>query len=113
MTTNTDRLVDLGGAHAYRLFTVEDGNGDNVPGGVHIFHPAHDGAACRNHATALGAPSEHLGVGSVMFDIPATARFKTARWLVRSWSPLTIEPSIKCGACGDHGFIRDGRWEPA
>lgn len=24
--------------------------------------------------------------------------------------PLTISPSILCGDCGLHGFIRDGQW---
>lgn len=28
--------------------------------------------------------------------------------------PLHVEPSILCPAgCGDHGFVRDGRWVPA
>ena len=27
--------------------------------------------------------------------------------------PLHVEPSILCTACGDHGFIRGGRWESA
>lgn len=27
--------------------------------------------------------------------------------------PLHVEPSILCTACGDHGFIREGRWENA
>lgn len=30
-----------------------------------------------------------------------------------SEEPLHVEPSILCGQCGDHGFIRDGRWESA
>lgn len=25
--------------------------------------------------------------------------------------PLTVSPSIACGDCGLHGFIREGRWE--
>lgn len=33
-------------------------------------------------------------------------------WRVESWSPLTISPSVLC-SCGDHGFIREGRWVPA
>jgi hypothetical protein len=35
-----------------------------------------------------------------------------ALWQVESWEPLTLSPSILCH-CGDHGFIRDGRWVPA
>lgn len=27
--------------------------------------------------------------------------------------PLTISPSILCGDCGTHGFVRDGRWVQA
>src|SRR5215213_283197 len=30
-------------------------------------------------------------------------------WDVQSWDPLTISPSVLC-SCGDHGFIREGRW---
>ena len=26
---------------------------------------------------------------------------------------LTLEPSLLCTACGDHGFVRAGRWVPA
>lgn len=34
-------------------------------------------------------------------------------WTVQSWEPLTLSPSILCRRCGDHGFIREGRWVPA
>ena len=30
-----------------------------------------------------------------------------------SRDPLHVEPSILCAACGDHGFIRDGKWVKA
>lgn len=30
-----------------------------------------------------------------------------------SKEPLTIGGSIRCAACNDHGFIRDGKWVPA
>lgn len=30
-------------------------------------------------------------------------------WQVHSWEPLTLSPSLLCH-CGDHGFVRDGRW---
>jgi len=35
------------------------------------------------------------------------------RWTVESWFPLTLSPSILCLRCGDHGFIRDGKWVSA
>lgn len=34
------------------------------------------------------------------------------RWQVESVDPVTIAPSLLC-PCGHHGFIRNGRWEPA
>lgn len=34
-------------------------------------------------------------------------------WTLVSLEPLTIEPSLECRACGHHGYIRNGRWEPA
>lgn len=40
------------------------------------------------------------------FDHPTT-------WELISEDPLTLSPSIACGQCGHHGFIRDGRWVPA
>lgn len=44
------------------------------------------------------------------------------KWTLHAWEPLHVEPSILCRftepdgdgqECGDHGFIRDGRWVPA
>ena len=35
------------------------------------------------------------------------------RWTVEAWDPLSISPSLLCRACGDHGFIREGRWVQA
>jgi hypothetical protein len=32
------------------------------------------------------------------------------RWVVESADPLTLSPSLLCKLCGDHGFIRAGRW---
>ena len=31
-------------------------------------------------------------------------------WKIESDEPFTISPSIQCRACGDHGFIREGKW---
>lgn len=56
--------------------------------------------------------------GSVMFDLPEVRRAFGDRerpyWQVESLDieTLTISPSLLCG-CGDHGFIRGGRWIPA
>jgi hypothetical protein len=67
------------------------------------------------------APTE-TGVcrGGVAFDLPEvrTVMERTnipgrAVWQVESWDPLTLSPSLLCGACGHHGFIRAGAWVPA
>jgi len=34
-------------------------------------------------------------------------------WTQMSAEPLHLEPSLLCRLCGDHGFIRDGKWVPA
>lgn len=34
-------------------------------------------------------------------------------WTVASKEPLTLSPSILCGVCGTHGWIRNGEWEDA
>jgi hypothetical protein len=54
------------------------------------------------------------------FDDPVEGRVRKriASWLARghvvaSEEPLTIEGSLRCGACGLHGWVRDGKWVPA
>lgn len=68
--------------------------------GVIVFHRRPDGALCS---------------GAVTFDfLPGPG----PRWQVQSLDPLTISPSVLCTwkdtpdgpVCGDHGFIREGRW---
>jgi hypothetical protein len=46
---------------------------------------------------------------------PSTTR-NTPRWRLVDGTPeapLTLEPSIKCRTCGNHGHVRDGKWVPA
>lgn len=61
-------------------------------------------------------------VGSITFNTEEYRRlaavrppsaYNTATWEVHSLDPETlhVEPSLLC-SCGDHGFIRNGRWEP-
>lgn len=55
-------------------------------------------------------------ISGINFDLPEMAKARLgsgAVWQVQSWDPLTISPSLLCLVCGDHGFIRDGRWVPA
>lgn len=59
-------------------------------------------------------PDGELCEGSILFDNEMTRRLFAGRpcWTVEQWEPLTLSPSLLC-ACGDHGFIREGRWVPA
>lgn len=38
---------------------------------------------------------------------------KYIAWQVECWEPLTISPSLLCLRCGDHGYIRQGKWVKA
>lgn len=51
--------------------------------------------------------------GVVSFDVPGAKEIfggDAHVWKVKSWEPLTLEPSLQCGSCPDHGFIRGGKW---
>lgn len=50
--------------------------------------------------------------GVVFFDVPGN-EVDRPKWTVECWEPLTLSPSILCGLCGNHGFIRGGRWVEA
>ena len=52
----------------------------------------------------------------IMFDLPGVREVigpNRPVWQVISWEPLTLSPSLLCQLCGDHGFIREGKWVPA
>lgn len=54
--------------------------------------------------------------GGVNFEPPPAHRAvwgERTYWQVQSLEPLTISPSVLCKTCGDHGYIRSGRWVPA
>jgi hypothetical protein len=89
MTTSHD-AIDLGDGHAMVLREFQ-----GEVAGIDLHHP--------------GCPSPDF--------IPFTGRSwarefngRITSWEVGQDSPLTLSPSILCRACGDHGFIRDGKW---
>jgi hypothetical protein len=57
-------------------------------------------------------PDGTIHAGSARWDAPGTGEYDRARWVLHSLDPLHIEPSLLCG-CGNHGWIRDGKWVPA
>ena len=100
---------DLGDDHYLRFFRWEP---DDLPAnreryGMPLPCVEKAGAIVR-HKTAEGADCE----SAVHFDIPEALLMGGERnvWRVESWDPLTLSPSLLCLLCGDHGFIREGRW---
>lgn len=84
--------------HAYTK--ALDGKGNWV--GIREWHP-----------NLKGGDEDCLG-GFVGFDTPEAREVTTEaspKWQVESWDPLTLSPSLLCRICGNHGFIRNGRWE--
>jgi hypothetical protein len=88
-------VIDFGD-NVYGLFQGRHGYPDGVRVGMFVSHRRPSGEEC---------------CGSVQFDVPEAEGLKGPRWQVESWDPLTISPSILCGSCGHHGYIRQGRWE--
>jgi len=100
--------TDLGDGHFYRFagwFPDRDLNPqyDGIPDVARY-------AAMVRHLTPAGIPC----MGGVTFDSETARRIEPGKptWTVESWEPLTLSPSLLC-SCGDHGFIRDGRWVKA
>jgi hypothetical protein len=77
-------------------------------------------------------PDGSLCMGGIQFDTPGVRAVNAAskahclkvgipyvgdppHWQLISLHPLHVEPSLLCkmDKCGDHGFIRGGRWVPA
>lgn len=84
-----------------------EGVADVERAGVQVWHRRASGVLC---------------CGAVTFRSPAMELVMPGRpmWDVESWEPLTFAPSVLCrfpleagGECGDHGYVREGRWVTA
>jgi hypothetical protein len=60
-------------------------------------------------STRTGEPCS----GSVPVDPTYPGFGPRPMWTVVSEDPLTLTPSLQCRACGDHGFVTNGKWVPA
>ena len=102
--------IDLGEDHVLR-FTQWKPDRDLNPQYAHLSDVDRLGAVVR-HKTPDGGDC----MSGIYFDTPETKRViaeafpDRSTWTVESWDPLTISPSLLCRACGDHGFIREGKW---
>ncbi len=109
--------IDLGNGHTLRftrwapdreLNPQYDGVPDVERWGAIVGHPAGP------HPLVPADESTGYCEGGITFDGPVQRQVHPCapKWTVESWDPLTLSPSLLCG-CGDHGFVRAGRWAPA
>lgn len=92
--SSTGNEWDMGHEH-YGYLIMHEGK----PRGVGVMHPTPDGMFCGSSAfwdVSIYAPGHELPC-----------------WTLNSLDPLDISPSLLCLMCGDHGFIRQGKWIPA
>lgn len=87
-------VIDLGDDHEL-IFSSYQGE---ARVGASIKHKKPDGSTCEGWVAFAGR-SWARG-----FE-PAIAV-----WTVEQDEPLTLSPSVLCRACGDHGFVRSGKW---
>lgn len=99
-------LIDLGDGHTAQwegwypdreLNPQHAGIPDVEKWGLVIYHKNPAGQDCAGFVTLDGEVQRRVEPN------------RTNRWTVESLDPLTLSPSVLC-SCGDHGFIRDGRW---
>lgn len=98
-----DHTAEVFGWHPDRQLNPQYAHLDDVDAwGVQVAHRRADDPSrkCASFAT---------------FDGPAQRETAPTqpKWTLESLDPLTLSPSLLCRDCGDHGFIRDGRWVPA
>ena len=92
MTTD---YIDIGDDHSIKYIEYKEFG----PVGINVKHLTKEGKVCNGWVPFKGKAWEQ---GFAPGQIEA--------WDIKSEDPLTLEPSILCTVCGDHGFIRLGRW---
>jgi hypothetical protein len=90
--------IDIGGGHWIKLC---DYKGEVAA--LNDYHLRPDGTVCAGFISFRGRS------WSKQFEHSPAHQ----AWDVISENPLHLEPSLLCRACGDHGFIRNGRWVKA
>lgn len=89
--------IDLGDDH---VIVLTDYKGEKRVGG-NVAHLTKDGCVCNQFIPFEGRAWANGFQGRI------------TTWKVENDLPLTLSPSLLCRACGDHGFIRNGKWERA
>lgn len=91
-------MIYIGSNHNLHLIVAAEG-GPVI--GYAIDHKTLEGAECSGTLAIEGA-------GGFDATMP--------RWTLVEGVPtypLTLSPSVLCPRCGDHGWVRDGKWIPA
>ena len=97
-------VLDLGHDH-YAKGCLRAGDDSDTVIGFHVLH--------RKGPKPIATFGDSAWcMGGITLDVPEAAGLAGARWTLVAYDPLTVAPSFLCD-CGDHGFIRDGKWVPA
>ena len=91
-------MIDIGHGHQIKFVSYD---GDERTG-INDYHLRPDGTQCSGWIPFEG------GAWALSFE-PGQIQ----AWKVEQSEPLTISPSVLCRTCGNHGFIRNGKWVPA
>lgn len=93
MIPTSNEEMDLGHGHTFAPILDQT---DRLVGWLHTHPDARDPSAkpCQSFCAV------RAGFGPDVHEVVAA-------------KPLTLSPSLKCRVCGVHGYVRDGKWEPA
>jgi hypothetical protein len=94
-------VLEIGEGRTLRFF--DNDAGDIV--GAFETHPR----LMANGPYPVGSPCE----GAIHFDVPEAGIVRRPKWTVESWEPLTLSPSVLCRGCGNHGWVKQGKWVAA
>ena len=87
--------IDLGDGHTLKFSSYQG----EMRAGCTIEHKRPDGSDCNGWI-----PFKGRAWANSFLPVEITA------WTVEQDDPLTLSPSVLCRACGDHGFVRGGKW---
>jgi len=92
----SNHVIELGDNHTIEFTSYK---GDDRAGAI-VTHLTPEGKLCEGSISFRG----HSWVAEFKSGIP------DASWELVSDNPVTLSPSLACRVCGDHGFIREGKW---
>lgn len=103
--------IELGGGHTLR-FTGWYPDRDLNPHMAHLPDVERFGFVWE-HDDAKRPGERCMGSGHFDGEVQRELVSERTRWTVVSFEPISLTPSLLCGACGAHGFVTNGKWVPA